>query len=168
MKYLIFSLALGCAVANAGIKELAMWTQDSKSAQASIFQILEIAAKDDTKSKEPHKLIIKNQQGWTVNTTKGSISCEISKVQNNPVPNYRCLVKGNITIWTNNSESVQAVLYEAMETYLNEDKESGIPKRFVRRKAGALVIQDSTTSFTCRAGSRGRLQAVQFYSCVIK
>lgn len=168
MKCLIFSLVFGCVVASAGIKELAMWTQDSKSAQASIFQVLEIAAKDDTDSKEPHNSIIKNQQGWSVKTTKGSISCEIGKIQNNPIPSYRCVVKGNVTIWTNNSESVQAVLYEAMETFLDKDKESGSPKRLVRRKAGELVIQDSTTSLTCRAGSRGRLQAVQFYSCVIK
>ncbi len=145
-----------------------MWTQDSKSAQAAIFQVLEIAAKDDTESKDPHNSIIRGQLGWTVKTTKGFISCEIDKTQNSSIPNYRCLVKGNITIWTNNSESVQAVLYEAMETFLNKDKESGIPKRLVRRKAGTLVIQDSTTSLTCRAGSRGRLQAVQFYSCVIK
>ena len=168
MKYLIFSLLLGCVMAKAGIKELATWSQDSKSAQSLIFQVLEIAAKADTESKEPHNSIIKTQQGWTVKTSKDSITCEVGILQNNPLRSYRCVAKGNLTIWTNNSESVQAVLYEAMETFLLKDKESSIPTRTVRRKAGALVLQDLSTSLICRAGMRGRLQTVQIYSCTIK
>lgn len=167
MKYLILFSLIISSISFATVKDLGTWTYSSNSVQAVIYESLEIAARLDSQSRYPTNNIVRNNSALTIQTHEALLSCEAKTLGMAMVMSYRCVVKGNISSWTNDASSVQAVLYEALATALNEDEQSRYPSKVIVRKNSALVVDDGTSAVSCEAGTKGVAQ-VQNYACVIK
>ena len=158
---------MGALVAQAGTKELALWSDNPRSVQALIYTILEAVADLDIHSKDPQNSITRKQLGFAIETDEGSINCESFQQEKKEHKSYRCLIENDISEWTNDAGSVQAVLYDSFETFLNLDKESAIPRKIVAGNGVGLEVKDKMTSISCHSDNRG-LEQVQYYSCQIK
>ena len=167
MKTLILFSTILSSISFANVKQLATWTANSNSAQAVIFESLQTAATLDAQSRFPSGVIVRKQNALVVETQSAILSCEAKTLGMAMVISYRCEVKGNISTWTNDAGSVQAVLFDALETALSEDEQSRYPSKTIVRKNGSLVVDDGTTVVICQSGTKGVAQ-VQNYACLIK
>jgi hypothetical protein len=159
MKSLCFSLIILSSIAHADTKSLALWSGDQHSVQAVLFRVLETAFQLDAQSRVPQHSIIKAENKFIIQRTRASLACE--KLGGK----YRCLLKGRISNWTVNSDSVQAVLYDALETSL--DVKSLYFNQLVKSSGSVLQVKDPKTSITCFGQTLGTEQ-VQSYLCTIK
>ena len=167
MKSLILSSLILSSISFANVKQLATWTQDASSVQAVLYETLQTAATLDAQSRYPTGVIVRKQNTLVIETQTASLSCESKTLGMAMVISYRCNLQGNISTWTNDAGSVQAVLFDALETALSEDENSRYPSKMIVRKNGSLIVEDTATTLTCQSGTKGAAQ-VQNYACFIK
>ena len=167
MRNVISILITISSISFAGVKDFGNWTSSSDSAQAVIYDALETSLILDSDLRNPSQNVVQKQNALIVESQTSSLICESKTLGMAMVMSYRCNVTGNISTWTKNSNSVQAVLFDSLSTALQEDSRSRYPSKSIKRKNNSLVVSDGITTVTCRSGTRGMAQ-VQSYACDIK
>ncbi|HEX4925351.1 MAG TPA: hypothetical protein VFV50_14750 [Bdellovibrionales bacterium] len=70
--------------------------------------------------------------------------------------------------WTNNSSSVQAVLWDALyAAYENDQNSPYQPMGFIKKAPGTLLVRDERAALQCESRQRG-MAAVQSYRCTVE
>lgn len=145
----------------AGPKTLG-WINDSDSVQATVVDALYDLYRVDSESKYPNNFVkLNNTGGPYINDGKNEVSCDSKSFGMLAVQSYQCTFSETNLDWTTSSDSVQAVLYDALinarehKPWIKLDINAGVSVAF-----GKNVL-------TCNSRSQGML-AVQEYRCVLK
>lgn len=136
-------------------------TDSATSVQSTLFEALYELHLD-----RPDLVGIGEGSSLVVKDENNSIACEAGPVGMLPVQTYKCVLSAVEYDWKESSVSVQAVLYQALfklfEMYKNSPYQEANPVE--QSEAGALVVEDDHSRFTCDAKSFGLLP-VESYSC---
>lgn len=160
-KWILVTGLLVGQFAFAGPKTLG-WISDSDSVQATVVDALYDLYRIDSESKYPNGFVkLDHSGGVFINDGTNEVSCDSQALGMLTVQSYRCTFSETNLDWTTSSDSVQAVLFDAL---LNAREF----KRWIKTDVnGGLSVAFGGNVLTCNSRSQGML-AVQEYRCVLK
>lgn len=141
------------------------FTSSSESVQAVLSEVLQAYKnKMDSISTFPFEGIERDGTKLIVGKGAEMVVCDARQIGTAAVMSYECKFSNSAYPWTMTSNSVAAVLYEALydtkqsNTWLSDYIHPGLN--------GELLVEDPQTRLECKSGSPGML-AVQQYTCSI-
>ncbi|MGE0634189.1 MAG: hypothetical protein AB7O96_17375 [Pseudobdellovibrionaceae bacterium] len=130
------------------------WTRSSNSVQALIFDALWEMKQQDAASPFPSGVIKKQGASLKIDDGMNTLECSAKTLGAAQVESYKCVLSAENLSWTRSSDSVQAILWEALYS-INQNTDRG-----------TVTIQDEKTVLACSSKSLGTA-AVQSYRCTV-
>lgn len=147
--------------AASSLEALAAWNPSAVSVQALLHKALEKSYNEKLARDVTMRFIGKSNGTYTIESQNAKLTCSAKSGEMLPYQMYRCLVEGDTEAWVMDANSVQAVLYKALEDAKNDPQASGVE---IMQDGPTLSVTSEGVTLKCTAKSRGMLP-VQQYSC---